>query len=299
MERALITGASGFLGSHLLQRLTAEGVKVDVLVRRPLEDVESDSATDLDASPIGVHVVTSARDVREAVLQTRPEVCFHLATHFVSQHSPEDIDGLAESNVAFGMRVADAVAAGDCPRFVNSATAWQHVGGARYRPKNLYAATKQAFDDILVFYAEACLLDVVSLRVFDTYGVRDRRAKLLSALLDAARTGVPLSMSGGDQLVDLVHVDDVMNALSVAATVPVARGSTPARYEISSGEPISVRDLVTVLGDVVGHAIPVRWGALEPRPSEMLTPWSVGDPLPGWAPTITLREGLERLVDGS
>ncbi len=98
-------------------------------------------------------------------------------------------------------------------RFVNTGTVWQHFDAAPYSPVSLYAATKQAFADILVFYGEVAGLSVHTIELMDTYGRDDPRAKLIPFLLRAGAEGTTVEMTDGTQLIDLVHVDDAVGAL--------------------------------------------------------------------------------------
>ena len=104
-------------------------------------------------------------------------------------------------------------------------------------------------------------------------------------------------MGSGEQLVDFVHVDDAAAAFLHAADVARdSDGGTVSTFAISSGGPRRVRDVVELLGEVAGRPVPVRWGARPDRPGDMVTPWYAGAPLPGWRPTVGLREGLVALV---
>jgi nucleoside-diphosphate-sugar epimerase len=232
------------------------------------------------------------------VTAAAPDVCFHLATHFVAQHALTEIDALAEANIAFPMRLAESLADTGRARFVNAGSAWQHVESAPYRPKGLYAATKQAFDDVLAAYTWSDRLEVVSLRFFDTYGPNDPRGKVVDALVRAATNGESIDMGSGEQLIDLVHVADAVAALIVAADATVDAGA-PSRFAVSSGQPVSLRELAEIVGRVAGQQLDARWGARADRPDEMLTPWDAGPPLPGWLPKISLEDGLRELVDAS
>lgn len=292
MERALVTGITGFIGSHLARALVADGVEVHALVR---EQARLDRVADL-LPRVTVRVVDgSAEGAAEAVAAARPDVAFHLATHFVGEHGVGDVDSMVESNVAFPARLADALASSGSTRLVNAGTAWQHVDGERYRPKNFYAATKQAFEDLLRYYQDRDLLRVVTLNLFDTYGPRDHRGKLVSSLIAALRTGEPLAMGSGRQLIDLVHVDDVVRAFLAASDLD-ANGPG---FAISSGRPRSVREVVEVLGEVAGRPVPVRWGARPDRPGEMHAPWDAGPPPGSWVPSVALEDGLAALLGES
>jgi nucleoside-diphosphate-sugar epimerase len=237
--------------------------------------------------------------MREIVRQAKPDVVFHLASHFVSDHQTYEVQRLIESNVLFGTQLVEAMTLeGQC-NLVNTGTSWQHYGGKDYCPANLYAATKQAFEDILEFYVEVRELRVISLKMFDTYGPGDSRNKLVNALLAAAKTGEKLLMSPGEQSIDLVHVDDVVQAFIRSAEL-LRSGSCIGhqRFGVSSGAPITVRTLVSECQRVLGIAIPVRWSGRPYRRREVMKPWSPQSVLPGWRPRISLAEGLATLSLG-
>jgi nucleoside-diphosphate-sugar epimerase len=294
-DRALVTGVTGFVGSHLARNLLASGADVHAIVR---PGSHLDHIPDL-VERVVYHVDDGTVDtMRRIVDATSPDVTFHLATNFIAEHVPADIDALVADNVAFPTRLADAL--GDVGRvFVNVGTSWQHVDGARYRPKNLYAATKQAFEDVLQFYAERERLRAVTVNLYDSYGPLDHRSKLLGSLVTALQTGDALAMSSGVQLLDLVHVDDIVLALRLAAdrcSEDRGAGADAPRFAVSSGQPLTVRELVGVLGTVAGRPVPVEWDARADRALDMVDHWDAGPPVPGWAPTIDLDTGLAAVL---
>lgn len=294
MTRALVTGVTGFVGSHLGRALVADGVEVHALVRPTarlgrIPDIVDRLVLHEDDG--------AARAIEDAVTAARPDVTFHLATNFIAEHAPADVGPLVADNVLFPARLAEALARAGCPALVNVGTAWQHVGGAAYRPKNLYAATKQAFEDVLRHYVERSELSVVTLNLFDTYGPLDHRSKLLSALQRALDTGTELGMSSGQQLIDLVHVHDVVAALRLAGERCRATVCAGEQFAVSSGAARPVREVVDLLGELSGRPVPVRWGARPDRPGEMLEPWDAGPPVPGWAPKVSLADGLLAVLD--
>lgn len=289
-RRALVTGASGFIGQHLSRRLLREGWQVALLTRSP-----SNLPSDLRH---GCTVLSTDVCDEEFAAQTRrftPDVCFHLATHTVVVHRPTDIRPLLTANVELGTRLADALSGLDAATMVNVGTVWQHRDGRPYAPSSLYAATKQAFVDVLRFFTETTSLKAATVELSDTYGPGDGRPKLLPALVHAARTGEKLSMSPGGQLVDYVHVDDVVTALVQA----VAHAAADVPSFSVHGTPMVLRDFVELVGEVLGNQVPVRWGARAYRPREMMTPWTYHPDLPGWAPAIGLREGLAGVLRGA
>jgi nucleoside-diphosphate-sugar epimerase len=283
---ALLTGASGFVGGHLADDLIASGWEVHALGRpSPRFDELGDRrpSVRLHRDPGDTEGLTGI------VAAIAPSVCFHLASYFVAQHRPADVAPLIASNVEFPIRLAEALAASGDAVVVNTGTAWQHRDSRPYSPVDLYAATKQAFEDVLGFYATNGLRGVVNLKLFDTYGARDARPKLLNLLLQTARSGTGLELSPGEQLIDLVHVGDVVAAFRRAVEVAVP-GLTS--FAVSSGRPVTLRRLVEVVEEQTGRPVPVVWGARPYRPGEMFTPWDAGPTLPGWAPAIDLGSGI-------
>jgi len=294
IRRVLLTGVTGFVGSHVARHLLAAGVEVHAVVR---PEARLERIPDL-LGAVELHEDDGRLALVGAVERARPEAVLHLATRFLAQHQPADVGPLVADNVGFGARLADAAAGAGTP-FLNVGTAWQHVDGAPYRPKNLYAATKQAFEDVLIHYAHNSGLRVVTVNLHDTYGPLDHRGKLLSALLAAVDSGVPLEMSSGEQLIDLVHVDDVARALLRAARLLVDGRVLPERCAVSSGQPRSIRAVVATLEAAAARPVPVRWGVRPDRPGEMRQPWDAGSPVPGWTPEVELEAGFRALLGPS
>ena len=282
-RRALVTGATGFVGTALVRRLVADGWTVDALVRT--------EAASLPGKVTAHRVPDSIDGMIELVADVTPTHCFHLATAFRGVHSPVDIAPMIEANLGFGTALAEACARVPDVRFVNTATVWQHFDAAAYSPVSLYAATKQAFADLLVFYAEVEGLAVHTLELTDTYGPDDPRAKLIPFLLRAGADGTRLEMTDGSQLIDLVHVEDAVGALLATAAAPAGPS-----YGARGDGAITLRELVDRFQMATGLTLDVVWGARPSRPREMVRPWMTADPPPEWSPRIRLDDGLRALI---
>lgn len=285
-QRALVTGATGFVGSHLTQKLLAEGWLVSAVVRASSGD-SPPGARRLEHDGSTGSMISLLRDAR-------PDVVFHLASLFVAEHTAEQVAPLVESNVLFGAQLLEAMDAVGCRRLVDAATTWQHYRGAEYDPVCLYAATKQAFSDIAKFFVDARGFSRVSLELSDTYGPNDNRPKLFTALRRAADTGSCLDMSPGEQLIDLVFVDDVVSAFEIAASrVAVAAPGESEVFSVGADDTLTLRSLVEAWSGAVGEpSLRVNWGARPYRAREVMIPPCVAPRLPGWAPAVTLAEGL-------
>lgn len=277
--KVLITGATGYIGTKLCQRLLAEGWQVDVLIRensRSLTPTLVDNAT--------AHVYDgSTQSVQDAVAAACPDVVFHLASLFIAEHRSEQVTDLINSNLLFGTQLAEACARAGVKRFINTGTSWQHYRSDAYDPVCLYAATKQAFEALLEYYVQAYGIKAITLKLFDTYGPDDSRPKIFNLLNKVARSGEFLDMSPGEQLIDLVHIDDVVEAYLVAAQrLLEGKAMLHESYAVSSGQLLPLKELVELYAKVTKKTVNINWGARPYRYREVMSPWTDFKTLPGW-----------------
>jgi nucleoside-diphosphate-sugar epimerase len=295
-RRALITGGTGFIGSRLSCRLARDQWTVHV-VTRPGSDV-----TPLDPvrDSLTLHVHDGSTEALSRILDdAKPSVVFHLAAMALAQHHISDIIPLLSANVVFGTQLVEAMAAAKVHCLVNTGTFWQHYAGEAYSPTCLYAATKQAFESLLQYYVEVRGLRAISLVLYDTYGPHDPRPKLFNLLSDAADTRHLLTLSPGNQTLDLVYIEDMVNAFIVAAE-RLLDGEVEGhkRFSVSTGNPVRLKEIVRIYEEVTGSTVPVQWGGRAYREREIMVPWQ-GERLPGWKPIIELRAGIKLLFDHS
>jgi len=233
----------------------------------------------------------------EFLREFRPEIIFHLAAFYVTEHGPGDVDRLVRDNILFGAKVLEALArVGGHRLFLNAGTSWQNSGFDRpnVAPANLYAATKQAFEDLISYYAGGEDFSAVTLRLFDTYGENDKRPKLLNALVKALKTGARMELTPGEQEVDLVHVADVCRAF-VQAYELLREGFGQGKelvYGLSSGRRLTVRGLVELLEKLTGRQLKAVWGGRPYRRREVMRLQTGYPALPGWRPVLELETGL-------
>ena len=286
---ALVTGATGFVGSHVVRHLVQEGWQVHTLSRE-----SSKLQGDHEFFYVTNHILDgSTEGLAACVAQVRPDVVFHLASLFLAQHTTKDIEQLIQSNVLFGNQLLEAMKENGVRYIVNTGTSWQHYNNEDYNPVCLYAATKQAFEAVLEYYTQAWDIRAITLKLFDTYGPEDSRQKIIQLLSKASKSHEPLLLSPGDQMIDLVHVDDVVAAYQLAAERLFDEcGLHHEIFAVSSGEPVSLRRLVEIFERTNQLKLPVHWGARPYRKREVMVPWNRGSKLPNWEPKIPLAVGI-------
>lgn len=274
--RALITGASGFIGSHLVTHLRKKGWEIETLGRSDTPD-----------------------SVERKMREFQPQVVFHLATFFVGEHKSSDIPALIQSNLQFSTQIVDCMVRNGVKTLVNTGTLWQYYQGHRDEPATLYAATKSAFESILKFYVSAHGLKVMNLMLSDSFGPGDTRPKLLPKLLSLAGTKEEILLSPGEQILEWTFVSDLVRAFEIAGERLVSGKETQTftHYTVTSGEALSLKDSVRVCEEVVGEKIPVKFGARPYRAREVMKPEKLDPALPGWTAEVSFREGVKACSD--
>ena len=290
--KLLLSGATGFIGKHLLRRLLSEDHSVHAVIR-PNSDQDA-----LEAQKVQTFVFDGSVEALTMFLTSKKfDGVIHLASLYLKQHKPIDVLTLVDSNVAFGAALLEAAAQSGTPWFLNTGTFWQHYQDAPYAPVNLYAATKQAFQDIAQYYAETSSVNIVTLQLSDTFGPNDTRPKIFNLWAKAAKTREALEMSGGEQLIDISYIDNVIDGYLQLAKLLAAdthRAQQGRVFALTSGNPISLRELARVFEKVTKLTLPIVWGKRPYMHREVMRPWSKGEKIPGWKPNVSLEEGIKR-----
>lgn len=293
---ALVTGATGYIGSNLVRRLVSDNWVVHIVVRESSNLKALDPF--LDQLVVHEHDGTT-KNMMGLVANANPDVIFHLASLFIAQHKPEDLESLIVSNVLFSTQIAEAAVECNVKYLVNTSTSWQHFENEEYLPVNLYAASKQAFEDILRYYVSAYSLKVISVVLFDTFGPNDNRSKLIPLLISALKSQNKIEMSKGEQLIDIVYIDDVVDAYLCCAKNIETQNEPYQRYGISSLNPLPLIKVVDLFEKVFNRKLNISWGARPYRKREIMTPWNEFIRVPGWQPKFSFTSGLQKMVKES
>jgi CDP-paratose synthetase len=293
-QNIAVTGASGFIGQHVINRLHTDGHRVCVITRP-----SSKLPKELSQKVTPIVFNGDVSQLTTELKKRKVTGMIHLASLFLAQHTAEDISELIQSNVLFGTQLLEASVQSDLKWFMNTGTFWQHYQDASYSPVNLYAATKQAFLAIAQYYYETHPLNFLTLELSDTFGPNDPRPKLISLWQKIATSGETLGMSAGEQYIDLNYVENVIDAFVHAMTLLAQDKKLQYKgksYAISSGRVLPLKELAPLFQKVTGKKLNIEWGQKPYRPREVMRPWSLGQSLPGWQPKVSLEEGLRKTL---
>ncbi|RAX54108.1 dTDP-glucose 4,6-dehydratase [Helicobacter sp. 16-1353] len=288
----VITGASGFIGKNLIQALNKK-YRIIALVR------QDSNVENLDDCEIYRYIDT--KNLAD-FLATKMHILgvIHLATLYLKNHNANDVKNLIDSNITFGSEVCQALAMIEFQGwFINVGTFWQFYKNMPNNPLNLYAASKSAFNSIIDFYANTTNITFTSMFLNDTYGPNDTRNKIFNIWINM-KEGEILEMSGGMQLIDLIYIDDIIDAFKVLIDLldsPYRNLAENKRFALHSKERKTLRELADIFQKITNKKLDIRWGAKPYMERENFIPFEGGDTLPNWKEKTSFEIGIKKLID--
>src|SRR5712692_6039049 len=290
-QRILITGASGFIGSHLCLRLCQEGADVHAVYR-------SRRPADLGDQRWWQADLADLEEVKKIVGKVQPEVIFHLASHVKGAPSLEHVLPTFQSNLQSTVNLLTVAAEANCRRVVlTGSLAEPEVENGETFPSAPYAAAKWASSGYARMFHALYKLPVLIARVFMVYGpAQIDLTKLIPYVTLSLLQGKTPKISSGDRLVDWIYVSDVVNGFLALAQASDVDGAT---LDLGSGSLVSIREIVQQLAMSIGNGVKLEFGALPDRPLEPTRIAKTAETFAriGWKPQVSLQDGLERTVD--
>ena len=285
----LVTGATGFLGSHLIESLIYQGYSVVILKR---------STSNLwrinDLMPLVKSYDVDLVSLDLAFMENRIDCVIHAACHY--GRNGDSTATIAETNLSFGLCILDACLKYGTPTFVNTDTLL-----SKYL--NNYTLSKKQFVEWLKQHSDK--INVINLRLEHIYGPKDDTDKFVHWVISQFETNVPeISLTKGRQKRDFIYIDDVVAAyLLVIEKASVLNGFN--EYDVGTGTLMEVKVFLELLKDAYQNNLgnttsKLLFGAVPYRDGEMMTVKVDNSGLValGWKPAITVKQGLQNLIKG-
>jgi UDP-glucose 4-epimerase len=303
-ERVLVTGSSGFIGSHLTRRLIAEGAEVHALTSA----VSSVYPTRLleVRDQITLHEASLADRGALNIVATdvRPSYVFHLGAYTHVGKSWQRVDECIQVNIQGTINLLMALEPVGFTRFVNTGTS--EIYGdidapfredAAVHPISPYSVSKHAAEEYCRLFAAARSWPVVRVRPFNAYGPMQSPDRVIPEIITRALKRQPLRMTLGEQTREFNFVDDLTDGLVRVAVTPGIDGDL---FNLGCGREISMRDLAIMILSLMGNPIEPEYGALPERPIEirrMHADTSKSEQRLGWRAKTSLEDGLARTIE--
>jgi len=297
--RVLITGAGGFIGSHVVREVLQDGHTV-VAVLRPGESPERLSDCLESVSLFSCDFYDEAA-VRRLIAETHPEKALHLAWYVETGkywQARENLDC-----VRMSLSLAQALAEAGCSRFVGAGTCAEYDWDYGFlsenvtplKPRSFYGLCKNATREILQVFCQQAGMGFAWTRFFHLYGPKEDKKRLVPYVVLTLLKGGVAKCSPGEQIRDFLHVEDVASAMWA-----VAKSDLSGPVNIGSGKPIKVRAIVEAIAQHLQLEENVALGALPADPQE--PPVLLADVrrlanVVAWKPSLTLEEGVAKTCE--
>lgn len=303
----LVTGAGGFIGSHLVERLAQDGCRVRALLHY---DSRADRSNLELISPEVLSSVELLRgDVTDAHFMMRAvegcEVVFHLAALIAIPYSYQAPGAFVQTNIIGTLNVLEACRWHRTPRLIHTSTS-ECYGTAQYTPideahplvgQSPYSASKIAADKLVESYHLSFGVPAAVLRPFNTFGPRQSARAVIPSMLAQLLAGVKqLRVGDLTPVRDMNYVSNTVDAFVALAGCDAAVGQV---VHVGLGRGMSIGELAAMAMRVVGRQVPIvtEPNRMRPAASEvrvLVCNWSKAESLMGWRPRIGLEEGLEK-----
>lgn len=306
-KKVLITGAGGFIGSHLTERLIELGAKTRAMVH-----YRSDNSWGwLNASVHKDEIEVIPGDIRdgESVLQAvrGVNVVFHLAALIGIPYSYHAPLSYVRTNIEGTLNVLHAARELGVERVVHTSTS-EVYGTARYVPideghplqgQSPYAASKIGADKLAEAFFLSFGVPVVTLRPFNTFGPRQSARAIIPTIITQCLVGSTVCLGNVHPTRDFNYVANTVEGFLQAISSPDAIGRA---INIGSGREVSVKDLASLIGSMVNRTIAIHTEEerLRPENSEverLLADSTMARKILGWEPAVSLEEGLQLTVE--
>jgi UDP-glucuronate decarboxylase len=297
--KVLVTGAAGFIGSHVMQKLISSDHEVVGLI--------SPNTALTRLKPLSNHFDTiscSLEDtsyLRSAIRSIKPDTCIHLAWYAKPEiylHENQNLKSLWSSISFFETLIENG-----CRHIIGAGTCFEYDTSIGYLkedtptcPASLYSAAKLSCFHVGAQMALQAGIDFSWCRIFSPYGPMDNPQRLVSACIAALRKGIPFLSSPGDQIRDYIHVADVAQAF-----LAIIEGRAGGIYNVSTAIPVSVRTILEIIGQLMSRIDLIKIGTLSYRNFD--PPFVCGNNNRlkeiGWKPIFSLTEGLAQTINSA
>ena len=308
-QKAIVTGAGGFIGSHLVERLVMDGYKVIAFVHynsnNKWGNLEIIPSKVLDEFEVISGDIQDPFSVYKAVKGC--EIVFHLSSLIAIPYSYIAPQSYVQTNVSGALNVMQAARDNDVAKVVHTSTS-EVYGTAQYVPidekhplqgQSPYSASKIGADMVAESYYRSFGLPVAIIRPFNTYGPRQSARAIIPTVISQVLNNQPVKLGNLTPTRDLSFVSDTVDAFIKVAESPHSVGEV---INVGNGKEISIGDLVKLIFSLMKYDEEIIIDSARCRPGKseverLLCDNSKSKKIMDWTPKVSLEEGLTKTID--
>ena len=281
----LVTGATGFLGSHIVKRLVAEGQNV-VILKRSFSHTNRLAA---DLSKVKSYDIDKLDDFTRVFSEQHIDVIIHTATCYRRQG--EAVEQIYNVNLNFPLKLLELALRFNTDTFFNTDTIL-----SKYL--NWYALSKKQFSEIGQQFANMGKINFIDAKLEHMYGEDDANTKFVTFMIEALQNNIEeLKLTAGEQCRDFIYVEDVVEAYWKILTNQ-DDDKKYQQYEVGTGKTISIKDLVLLAKEITKSRTKLLFGAIPYRENEIMDSKANTESLEklGWQAKMDIESGIRRIV---
>lgn len=299
--KLLITGGTGFIGSHLVGSLVKNSHECHLLVRKETDRWRLRSITDLNYHSL------DERLLDEIVGSVKPEGIIHLATSYVKANpSQSEVSNMLNTNILLPTNLLIEAVKNKVQFFVNTGTCFEYNQSqnaisedSELKPFNFYASTKLSFEQILKFYAQSGQIKAATLRLFYPYGPKDNN-KLVTFLCNSLLSNNEVNLTKAEQLLSYTYVTDIVEAYLKTMDFLAREKSNYEVFNIGNSEAVSVASIARMLEELSGKKDLVHLGSVPYPKNEIMNMQcnsQKAQNLLGWTAKTPIKQGLKETYE--
>lgn len=300
-KRVLITGASGFLGSHIVERMIKQNADLSIIVR------ESSDLWRIDKFIKDLNIFNG--DLRnyprlsEFIRKIKPDIIFHMAAYGVDSRQNNIFDAI-NTNFIGTVNLLSAIGKAGCQKFINTGTSMQYGNkkgkideSMGYSPNNIYGSTKAAATIMAHQLSCDMDIDIATIIPFGVFGEKEGSHKFFPHVILSILKNKEVALTSCEQYRDYCYVENIIDGFLMAAEAQQVKNEI---YNIGNGITKSLRYYVDLISKGINGDVKINYGIVEHRKNDLWNPLPNVDKIIntlGWQPRTPIEEGIKKTVN--
>jgi len=302
--KILITGGTGFIGSHLIYELLKLNHQI-ILLKRTVSDTWRINNS---LKKITIYNIDKLINFDEIFNDHKIDIIIHLSGKYLKRHpTTTEIKEMNYYNIIIPAQLLDVASKFGVQGFINTGTFFEYNlentksinEKSKVNPYNYYTATKLAFEQILKYYCYSGKIKGITLKLFSPYGERDNE-KVIPLIIKSFIKNQKLFLTRGDQKLSFTYISDVIDAYIRAMNFIVKNDFIYENFNIGSNQSHSVKEVVKIIQKISSKKNNIEFGVINNPKDKSINircDYAKAKKILSWEPKINLKTGLKKTYD--